>query len=41
MPLVAGMVSRQIDELSLVDEDGSMDPDDEIHGMETSDGFRT
>ncbi|CAM9312583.1 unnamed protein product [Pylaiella littoralis] len=30
----------QMDELSLVDDDDSMESDDEIHGMEIPDGFR-
>ncbi|CAM9368655.1 unnamed protein product [Sphacelaria rigidula] len=40
MPLVADIPSGQIDELSLVDDDDSMDSEDEIHGMEIPDGFR-
>eukprot|EP00903_Cladosiphon_okamuranus_P011389 g10732.t1 len=32
--------SGQVDELTLVDEDDSMDSDDEIQGMEIPDGFR-
>ena len=30
----------QNDELTLLNEDDNMDPDDEIHGMEIQDGFR-
>ena len=31
---------NQDDELALLDEDDSMDPEDEIHGMEIPDGYR-
>ena len=40
MPICADGTSHdQNNELSLLNEDGSMDQDDEIHGMEIPDGF--
>ena len=40
MPLCADTSHDQNDELALLDEDDSMDSDDEIHGMEIQDSFR-
>ena len=40
MSLCADTSHDQNDELTLLNEDDSMDPDDEIHGMEIQDGFR-
>ncbi|CAN0312941.1 unnamed protein product [Ectocarpus sp. 4 AP-2014] len=34
------MASGQIDEVSFVDDENSLDAEDEIHGMEIPDGFR-
>ena len=39
MLVVAETASDQMDELSLVDDDDSMESDDKIHGMEIPDGF--
>ena len=40
MPLFADTSHDQNDELTLLDEGDSMDPDDKIHGIEIPDGFR-
>ena len=39
MPLNPDAPLNQDDELALLDEDDSMDPEDEIHGMEIPDGY--
>ena len=39
MPLCADTSHDQSDELTLLDEDDRIDPDDEVHGMEIQDGF--
>ena len=40
MPLCADTSHDQSDDLTLLDEDGRIDPDDEVHGMDIPDCFR-
>ena len=40
MPLYPHAPLNQDDELALLDEDDSMDPEDEVHGMKIPDGYR-
>ena len=40
MPLYPDALLNQDDELALLDKDDSMDPEDEIHGMEIPYGYR-
>ena len=40
MPLYPDAPLNQDDELALLDEDDSMDPEDEVHGMEIPGGYR-
>ena len=40
MPLYPDAPLNPDDELALLDEDDSMDPEDEIHGLEIPDGYR-